>query len=94
MTNSSGEAAPGHEGNGRPSWFEQAGNVRRIVWALYAVCAALVVIDVAIHKHGPFAIEHTFAFYAWYGFVACVALVLVAKVMRIILMRPENYYDR
>jgi len=33
-------------------------------------------------------------FYALYGFIGCVVLVFVAKWMRIILMRPEKYYDR
>ena len=28
-----------------------------------------------------------------YGFVACVFLVLMAKLLRRILMRPEDYYD-
>ena len=32
-------------------------------------------------------------FYAGYGFVACVLLVLIAKEMRKLLMRREDYYD-
>jgi hypothetical protein len=32
-------------------------------------------------------------FYAIYGFVACVILVLVAKEMRKLVMRDEDYYD-
>ena len=47
-----------------------------------------------MHKHGPFAIEHVWGFYAIYGFVACVGLVLAAKLLRVILMKPEDYYDR
>jgi len=47
-----------------------------------------------IHKHGPFAIEYIWGFYALYGFVGCVFLVLAAKLMRVILMRPEDYYDK
>jgi hypothetical protein len=35
-----------------------------------------------------------FGFYGWFGFVACVALVLIAKQLRRIVMRPEDYYDR
>ncbi len=30
----------------------------------------------------------------WFGFVACVALVLTAKALRRILRRPEDYYER
>lgn len=78
----------------RSYWLDRPGSVDRIVWALYAVCALLFVADFAVHKHGPFAIEHVFGFYAWFGFLACVGLVLLARVMRSILMRPEDYYDR
>jgi hypothetical protein len=53
-----------------------------------------LLIDLLVPKHGAFAIEHAFGFYAFFGFVACVTLVLVAKQLRRILMRPENYYDR
>ena len=75
-------------------WLERPATVQRIVYALYAISAALILIDPFIHKHGPFAIEHVWGFYAIYGFVGCVFLVLAAKAMRRILMRPEDYYDR
>ena len=77
----------------RKYWLDEPRNVDRIVYAVYAVCALLFVLDVVTHKHGPFAIEHWFGFYGIYGFVACVGLVLAAKVMRRVLMRPEDYYD-
>jgi hypothetical protein len=75
-------------------WLDNPANVERIVRALYLICAVLVVADIFVPKHGPFAIEHIFGFYAWFGFLACVGLVLAAKVMRRVLMRPEDYYDR
>lgn len=75
-------------------WLDRPGNVELIVRAVYLICAVLVVADVFVPKHGPFPIEHVFGFYAWYGFFACVGLVLAAKVLRWVLMRPEDYYDR
>ena len=60
----------------------------------YIVCGLLLVIDVFVPKHGPFAIEHIYGFYGIFGFLACVALVLIAKQLRRVLMRPEDYYDR
>lgn len=83
-------------GTGRDEkwWLDDRRNVDRIVYALYAVCGLLLAIDVFVPKHGPFEIEHWFGFYGIYGFVACVALVLVAKEMRKLLMRPEDYYER
>lgn len=75
-------------------WLDRPGNVEWIVRAVYLICAVLVVADLFVPKHGSFAVEHVFGFYAWYGFLACVGLVLAAKAMRRVLMRPENYYDR
>lgn len=83
--------APGERGR---HWLEQPETVRRIVYALYASCALLIAIDPLIAKHGPFAIEHIWGFYGIYGFVGCVFLVLAAKAMRRVVMRPEDYYDR
>lgn len=75
-------------------WLDEPRNVDRVVWAVYGVCAFLLAIDIFVPKHGPFAIEHVFGFYGIYGLIACVGLVLAAKALRVILMRPEDYYDR
>jgi hypothetical protein len=85
----------GHnQGDDRSYWLDQRRNVTRLVWSLYAVCGLLLAIDVFVPKHGPFPIEHHFGFYGLFGFIACVVLVLVAKRLRRVLMRPEDYYDR
>ncbi len=75
-------------------WLDSRANVERLVRGFYAVCALLLLLDFFVPKHGTFAIEHVFGFYAFFGFAACVTLVLVAKQLRRIVMRPEAYYDR
>ena len=75
-------------------WLDDMRNVNKIVYALYALSALLLVIDPLVHKHGPFEIEHWFGFYGIYGFVGCVFLVLAAKELRRLVMRDEDYYDR
>ena len=85
----------GHNQDGGKSyWLDKPGNVTRLVWSLYGLCGLLLAIDVIVPKHGPFPIEHVFGFYGLFGFIACVVLVLVAKRLRRVLMRPEDYYDR
>lgn len=78
----------------RAYWLDSPANVDRLVRGFYAICALLLFLDLFIPKHGAFVIEHLFGFYAFFGFIACVTLVLVAKQLRRILMRPEDYYDR
>jgi hypothetical protein len=89
-----GRATASPPAGDRRYWLDDRRNVDRIVYALYGICALLLAIDVFVHKHGPFAIEHVFGFYGFFGFVACVALVLAARALRVILMRPEDYYER
>ena len=47
----------------------------------------------ASEEHSFFEIENIFGFYGFYGFVGCVTLVLLAKLLRVLVMRPEDYYD-
>lgn len=76
-----------------PRWLDQPGSVDKIVWALVAVSAASVLADFFYHKHGHWHFQEWFGFDAAYGFVACVGLVLAAKLMRKVLMRSEDYYE-
>lgn len=67
--------------------------IQRGLWIFYAICTLLVITDLLVHRHIYTSIEKIPAFYAIYGFGACVILVLLAKLMRKVLMRRENYYD-
>lgn len=78
----------------RTYWLDNPRNVDRLVYGLYCTCAVLVLFDMFSERHGPFAVEHVFGFYAIFGLVACLGLVLAAKELRKFIMRPENYYDR
>ena len=73
--------------------FDNPRNVKTALRILYAICAGLFLIDLVYHRHVLHGWEELFGFYAVYGFVACVILVLVAKEMRKLLMRKEDYYD-
>lgn len=75
-------------------WLDEPRNVTKVVWALVAVCALLFLSDVLYEKHPIFAVEYLFGFYAIYGFIGSVGLVLAAKWLRTLLMRDEDYYDR
>jgi len=67
--------------------------IRWILRIFYLCCFALVAVDFIIHRHTETAVERIPTFYAFYGFVACSILVFISKLMRIFLIRDENYYD-
>lgn len=75
------------------SFFDKEKNVNLILYVFYALCAILVILDFVVHRHIYVYFEELPTFYALYGFVACVALVVLAKLMRLVLMRDEDYYD-
>jgi hypothetical protein len=77
----------------RRYWLDDPRNVRRLFWILCAACAALFLADALYERHGEFAIEHLFGFYAIFGFAAYVGLIFAAKGLRRLLMRREDYYD-
>ena len=77
----------------REYYFDKPENVSFVLRIFYAICGLLIVGDIFIHRHIIHSLENIFGFYALYGFVACVALVLIATQMRKILMRDEDYYD-
>lgn len=80
--------------NERSYWLDDRKNVNKIIYGLYAVCAVVGLIDLFPYKHHlHFSFEYWFGFSSIYGFVACVSLVLAAKQLRKIVMRPEDYYD-
>ena len=84
----------GESGGEKSYWLDEPRNVTKLVWALFAVCAGLFFADGFYEKHPEVAVEYLFGFYGIYGFVGCVALVLAAKWLRTIVMRPEDYYDK
>jgi hypothetical protein len=73
--------------------FDKPENVRRLLWTLYVLCAVVLVADFIAHRHIVHPWENLPGFYPIYGFVGIVVLVLVAKQLRRVVMRDEDYYD-
>jgi hypothetical protein len=73
-------------------WFTKTENANKIFLVLAVFCLALFLADFTYHKHGHFHIEEIPGFYGIYGFFMFTALILVAKVLRLLIKRPENYY--
>ncbi len=66
----------------------------RTLWIVFiAVLALTVAAQPFVEWHPHFAVEDLFGFNALYGFLACAALILVAKAIGLLVKRPEDYYD-
>lgn len=75
-------------------WFDGRHTVDNIYRALWLICALLFVADLLYDKHATFEIEALFGFYGWFAVVSGLLLVFGARLLRKVLMRPEDYYDR
>ena len=72
---------------------------KNVVKLLFVACAIGFLLDFLFYsekfdKHAIFEWENWPGFYAVYGFVACVVLVLISRyILRPLVMRDEDYYD-
>lgn len=78
----------------KPGWAERPEVGQRIRYALYSICALLVLAELVVHRHTVMPLERVPAFYAIYGFISLVGVVLLAKLLRRIVSRSESYYSK
>ncbi len=57
-----------------------------------SLCAAALLVEVLLDRHTEIDGEELFAFYPLYGFVSIIVLVLLAKALRRLARREEDYY--
>lgn len=66
----------------------------RWLWILFIVILVItVLVEAAVHMHGAFPLTDIFGFHAAYGFLACAAIVIFAKILGMPLKRKDTYYD-
>jgi hypothetical protein len=82
-----------------------SGSTRLIILGLVLACVISLVVPTAIDlmasadphhegdSHRAFDYESVYGFHALFGFAAYATIVLTAKLLRKVLMRPEEYYD-
>jgi len=73
-------------------WLVRPDSIRKLWWIFLAVLALTVVAQAFIEVHDYFGADGLFGFSAAYGFLSCVVMVLVAKILGWWLKRPYGYY--
>lgn len=81
------------DASGDDHWLVRPATIRKLWWIFGAVLALTVAAQLFVHVHGYFGIDEWPGFNAGYGFLACVAMVVFAKVLGLVLKRPADYYD-
>lgn len=73
-------------------WLDRPRNVARLWRGFIVVLVLIVVAGFFVPLHPHFAIEAVFGFNAGFGFLACAAMIVVAKALALVLKRADSYY--
>lgn len=60
----------------------------------YIILILSLTSDLIINKHCEFPWEKWFGFYALFGFLASILLIIIAKVFKYLVNRDEDYYNK
>jgi hypothetical protein len=74
-------------------YFDKPENVERIKKVFYACLVVLFIMDFLVSDKTTFTWAKIPGFYALYGFGAYILLVVIARGLRWLLERNEDYYD-
>jgi len=77
----------------REHWLARESTIRLLWRAFLAVLALTVLAELFVAHEPHFAVETVFGFGAWYGLLACAALILAAKAIGLLLKRADDYYQ-
>ncbi len=71
----------------------RAASGSNIIRLLIGLCALSVILELALSRKSLFDLEGFPGFYSLFALGAGVVVVFAARVLRKIVMRPEDYYD-
>ncbi|HSN80014.1 MAG TPA: hypothetical protein VLR44_06510 [Rhodoferax sp.] len=75
-------------------WLDQPRNIKLLWRGFLLVLVLTVLAEFLVPMHPHFAIESIFGFNAWYGFLVCALMIVVAKGLALFLKRPDTYYGK
>lgn len=77
-----------------PHWLDQPRS-RKWLWRGFLLLLVLTMLaELLVQLHPHFEIESVFGFHAWFGLMACAAMIVVAKALALVFKRPDSYYGR
>lgn len=79
---------PGHD-----TWLERPSTIKGLWIGFGIVLVVVLALDLGVEHHAHFGIEGTIGFSAFYGFFACVLMVVGSKAIGLLLKRKDTFYD-
>ena len=75
-------------------WILKKENIKKIWIYSITLLAFLVLIQIILPIDGHFEVEGWIGFGAWFGFIACVLMILFSKLLGLVVKKPEDYYKK
>lgn len=75
-------------------WLDDQRNVKKLWRGFLAVLALTVITGLFADLHPHFDIEGWPGFYAAYGFITCLLMIVGAKALGLLLKRSDTYYAK
>ena len=73
--------------------FDNPRNVSLVIRSLYIVCILLFLVDFILDRHVTNEWDGSRGFYALFGLIAYIIIVLAALKLRKLVKRKKDYYD-
>ncbi len=79
--------------NDKKHWLVRPETIRGLWVAFILILVATVALNFLVPIKGHFEIDGFFGFFAGFGLAACVAMIVFAKALGVLLKRRDTYYD-
>ena len=74
-------------------FLDRQKNVDRLLWGFTILGVITLLVDFFFHRHTDHPWQHLWGFYGIFGAISIVVLVQLAKALRKLVMRDEDYYE-
>ena len=75
-------------------FFEKSSRLRASLIVFIILCVCLFAIDFFVKRYVYFEIEGVYNFYSIYGFIMFSIIIFGSRLLRSLLGRSENFYDK
>ena len=75
-------------------FFEKSSRLRVTLAVFLILCVCLFAIDFFVKRYIYFEIEGMYNFYSIYGFIMFSIIIFGSRLLRFLLGRSENFYDK
>ena len=69
-------------------------NIKKLWVFSIVLLVSLVLVQLFFPIKGHFEVESWIGFGAWFGFIACILMILFSKILGLVVKKPEDYYEK